>query len=612
VPSCRQDWRGSGKALKSSITILSRPTVRYALEFGEFFKPVEIDHAKDLLRHGQERADALTHGSAPWTTATGLVVRGYVSKIDRSVQPYGLVVPATYSPALPHRWRLDTWFHGRNETLSEGNFLYDREHNPGEFTPPNTIVLHLYGRYCNANKLAGEVDLFEALDAVKGQYPIDENRIVVRGFSMGGAAAWHFAAHYAGLWAAAAPGAGFSDTPEFLRVWQKEILQPTPWEVRLWHLYDASDYAANLFNCPVVAYSGEIDSQKQAADFMAKAMAAEGMTMTHVIGPNTAHRYHPDAKVTINQLIDAIAERGRDPYPRKIRFTTWTLAYNRMKWVVIDGLGKHWERARLDAEIVDDHSVEVKSANVTAFTLSMGAGGCPLDNMRKPAVTIDGQRVIAPTPESDRAWKAHFVKAGGKWSVGDAAAEAGLHKRHHLQGPVDDAFLSSFVFVRPTGTAMAPGVAGWVKSEQEHAIQEWRKQFRGEAQVRDDTGITDADIAASNLVLWGDPGSNKVLARIADKLPVRWSGDAVVAGNQRWPAATHAPILIYPNPLNPKKYVVLNSGFTFREYDYLNNARQVPKIPDWAIVDTTTPANDRYPGKIVTAGFFGEKWELTE
>src|SRR5687768_17910198 len=35
------------------------------------------------------------------------------------------------------------------------------------FTPPHAFVLHLYGRYCNANKFAGEVDLFEALDAVK-------------------------------------------------------------------------------------------------------------------------------------------------------------------------------------------------------------------------------------------------------------------------------------------------------------------------------------------------------------------------------------------------------------------------------------------------------------
>jgi len=160
--------------------IIFHNAVRYALQYDEFFKPTEIAHAKELLQQGQERADALAAGSAPWAAATGLVPRGYVSKIDRSVQPYGLVVPPSFSPTRPHRWRLDTWFHGRSEPLNEINFLWEREHNAGEFTPPDTIVLHLYGRYCNANKLAGEVDLFEALDAVKRQYQIDPNRIVVR------------------------------------------------------------------------------------------------------------------------------------------------------------------------------------------------------------------------------------------------------------------------------------------------------------------------------------------------------------------------------------------------------------------------------------------------
>jgi len=70
------------------------------------------------------------------------------------------------------------------------------------------------------------------------------------------------------------------------------------------------------------------------------------------------------------------------------------------------------------------------------------------------------------------------------------------------------------------------------------------------------------------------------------------------------------PVLIYPNPLNPKRYVVINSGFTFREYDYLNNARQVPKLPDYAVVDIDTPPSSRRPGKIVTAGFFDEHWDL--
>src|SRR5258708_22053654 len=159
---------------------------------------------------------------------------------------------------------------------------------------------------------------------------------------------------------------------------------------------------------------------------------------------------------------------------------------------------------------------------------------------------------------------------------------------------------------------MAPGAAGWVGAEQAHAIKEWRRQFRGEAQVRDDTQIGDAEIAASNLVLWGDPGSNRVLARIAGKLPVQWTKDSVTVGSKQWPASSHAPILIYPNPLNPRKYVVLNSGFTFREYDNLNNARQIPKIPDYAIVDTTTLPDERYPGNIVTAGFFRQEWGVVQ
>ena len=172
--------------------------MRTALDNDGFFKPEEIGRAKELLKQGLARAEELAAGRASWPQATGLVVRGYVSKLDGSVQPYGLVVPKSYNPALPWKWRLDAWFHGRNNTLSEINFLYDRQRNAGEFQPENTIVLHLYGRFCNANKFAGEVDLFEALEAVKKAYPIDENRILVRGFSMGGAATWHIAAHHAG------------------------------------------------------------------------------------------------------------------------------------------------------------------------------------------------------------------------------------------------------------------------------------------------------------------------------------------------------------------------------------------------------------------------------
>ena len=67
---------------------------------------------------------------------------------------------------------------------------------------------------------------------------------------------------------------------------------------------------------------------------------------------------------------------------------------------------------------------------------------------------------------------------------------------------------------------------------------------------------------------------------------------------------------LYDCPGNAQRYVVLNSGFTYREYAYLNNARQVPKLPDWAIVDLRTPPNSLWPGRIADADFFDEQWKV--
>lgn len=580
--------------------------VRYALQYNEFFKPEDVKAAKWQIKQGLERVQDLRLGRASWTNQTGLVVRGYLSEIDGSVQPFGLVVPESYQPNSPHQFRLDVWFHGRHENLSEVNFIAERQKNAGQFTPPNTIVLHPYGRYCNANKFAGEVDLFEALASVRKHYPIDENRISVRGFSMGGAATWHIAAHHAGLWASAAPGAGFAETAEY----QKLNLNDVPWyEQKLWHWYNATDYAANLFNCPTVAYSGEIDKQIQAAQIMAREMKSEGMELTHMIGPQTEHKYHPDAIMEISRRIDGIVAAGRNPLPRRVKFTTWTLRYNRMAWVQVDALGEHWQRARVEAEIRNNAPIQITTQNVTGLTLQMASGQCPLDNSRRPTVVIDKQEVAASPVMSDRSWTSRFRKLDGKWSLVEKD-EAGLSKRHGLQGPIDDAFMSSFIFVRPTGKAMNDKIAAWSASEMNRAVAQWRAMFRGEARIKDDVAINDTDIANSNLILWGDPSSNTVLARIVAKLPITWNSQTVKVGEQSFAASQHSPVMIYPNPLNPKRYIVINSGFTFREAHYLTNSQQTPKLPDWAIVDLSVAPSPYAPGRIAAAGFFGERWEL--
>ena len=100
-----------------------------------------------------------------------------------------------------------------------------------------------------------------------------------------------------------------------------------------------------------------------------------------------------------------------------------------------------------------------------------------------------------------------------------------------------------------------------------------------------------------------------MLAKIIAQLPVKWDAKELVFRGQIYAAANHAPILVFPNPLNPARYVVLNSGIDFRADGYGNNALQTPKLPDWAIVDLRTAPGPRWPGKIVEAGFFDEEWK---
>lgn len=582
--------------------------VDWALRYNEVHKPAELKAAAELLAEGVERAVALQAGQMPWLAQKGLVVRGYRSRIDGSVQPYGMVIPESYSGAP---MRLDTWFHGRGETLSELAFIDQRRKQRGQALPRNALVIHLYGRYSCANKFAGEIDLLEALEHAGKFYAIDEDRVIVRGFSMGGAATWQFAVHYADRWCAASPGAGFAETPEFLKVFQGEDVFQAPWyEQKLWRWYNATDAALNLFHCPTVAYSGELDRQKQAADAMEAALRAEHLDLLHLIGPQTEHKIHPESMAEIERRLAAIAAGGRARMPYEVHFTTWMLRYHRMHWVVLNELEEHWERARIHASITGPASLRARTQNIAALSFEMPAGHCPLHPMERPSLEIDGQQLSLRRPRSDRSWTAHLRKVNGQWQETLTAhdPEASLVKKPGLHGPIDDAFMDRFLMVLPTGEAWNARPAEWAAAEAERARFEWRRQFRGDAPVKKDHEVTDADIASSHLVLWGDPGSNALLARLLDRLPIQWSKQTLSANGVAHDAAGHMPVLIFPNPLNPERYVVLNSGFTYREYAYLNNARQVPMLPDWAVIDLSEPPNTVRPGRVADAGFFDERW----
>src|SRR5690606_30710856 len=165
----------------------------------------------------------------------------------------------------------------------------------------------------------------------------------------------------------------------------------SPWEQRLWRWYDATAWAANLSNCPTIAYAGELDPQRQASEIMERALAAEGLTLERFTGPQTAHKYHPETRDTLAARLATLAAQGRDPLPRSVWLTTYTLRYPEVAWVRAEGLQQHWERAEVRARRTDDGSVTVTTRNVTALTLTLPA-------LRD--VTVDGQAFPSPAPAS--------------------------------------------------------------------------------------------------------------------------------------------------------------------------------------------------------------------
>jgi dienelactone hydrolase len=126
------------------------------------------------------------------------------------------------------------------------------------------VQLNIYGRGNNAYRWAGETDVGDVLDnfasierELNRDLMLHPGKVVLRGFSMGGAGTWHLGLHRrtAGAFSARA---GFTTTKGYVA----KLGQLPAYQDACLHIYDAVDYAENAFNVPIVAYSGADDPQK--------------------------------------------------------------------------------------------------------------------------------------------------------------------------------------------------------------------------------------------------------------------------------------------------------------------------------------------------------------
>ena len=279
----------------------------------EFYTRKYLEDTLAVLERGIARARQLD--SPLWPHQRGRLSRAYRSRVDGSVQPYGLGVPESYDASRPVR--LDVVLHGRAATMNEVSFLAAHDSAKPLPAEQDYITLEVFGRTNNAYRWAGETDVFEALASVQRRYNIAPNRMVLRGFSMGGAGAWHIGLHHPDRWAAVEAGAGFVETINYAK------LQDLPaYQERALRIYDAADYADNARLLPVVGYGGERDPQLRASQTIRERLGeAPSPQVLFLSGPNTAHKWHPDSLRESNAFIDRAVAQGRRQ-PERIRFVT--------------------------------------------------------------------------------------------------------------------------------------------------------------------------------------------------------------------------------------------------------------------------------------------------
>ena len=588
----------------------------WALKYDREFTPADVGLLEKAVQRGRDRTAAVAESKTPWMTRRGKVALGYASQVDESVQPYGLIVPKIYDSKKPIR--LDVVLHGSTKPIgmSELRFMARFDEGDGENSSPpdqSFIELHPLGRVENCYRWSGETDVFEAIGNVCERFNIDRNRIVLRGMSMGASGTWHLGLKHPDRFAALGPYCGYVDTHKFsetpLPNFVKVGALPEHQELGL-HMLDSIDYAANAGVVPAIACMGEKDIFFDAHVIMGEATKREGLTMTNLISPGTGHVIDP---VTHAEQMRRIAEHVAlaPRQPRELRFVTWTLKYNRCHWLEVLGLDRHYARAEISAKLDDKVLVIDEPRNINRFAVL---------GLRLPispnTVRIGKDEFAFHQNFAKYDGAVIFQRHGDQWQLDDKGGVAQhTGKRQGRQGPIDDAFTSRFLCVRGTGQPWNVAAQAYADASLHRFADEWHHYFRGELPVKDDVAVTEDDLRRCNLILFGDPGSNSWIAKVLPHLPLTWSKDSLKFDGHEYSAADHFPALIAPNPMAGanERYVVLNSGHTFREAELAKvNYLLFPRWGDWAVlqIDASRPAAEPLQEKVVRAGYFDEHWQF--
>lgn len=567
------------------------------------------------------RAAALSQlGADRLPEGDGAVMRAFVSEVDGTIQPYSLTIPKAYDPSVG--WPLIVNLHGH------GWFRPFQGHPAPAYE--GAFGLAAAGRGATDFRELGEISVLRSIAEVKRDFSIDDDRVYIRGGSMGGTGAWYLATRYADQFAGILPICGNTDNQAWTLRWGWNKDFPGRFgDLRHWlqESHTARAFAPNLLHLPayVIHGSGDVVVPPEHSRYMVAELRALGAPVEYREIPNRGHSGFPGP--IIEEGLAWMCGHPRQPFPSRVLWRADRMRHGKAYWLRLEEKRSEGAFAEIEAQAGENNRVTIRTDNLRAFSIQRTA---PLFAENRPLfLTIDGERVIFPLRRpGDPEWAQlrQTPELGWRDAARMTDPPPSPRKTAWLEGPISEAFLQPFVLVQGTKSE-DPDIQRLWQRETDHFREEWKRRNLAPCYRIKDTDLTEQVAARRNLVLFGGPRHNHVAARLAPRLPLDdvlspLRGRALLhPGSGLRATRTEADdvgyFLVYPHPDHPDRLVVVwnangpaaiyqgwgrfGNWFNWGIYDSR-------KYFDYAVYDSRSAS----PETLLLVGWFDPDWSARD
>ena len=522
----------------------------------------------------------------------GFVRLAWRDDVDGSAQFARAYLPPGYEPK--QTWPLVVVLHGYNPR----NPPYIRwwgatSRHQGIAERHGVVVLEPHGRGNTSYNGIGDRDVLTAIRLAKSKFSIDDTRVYLTGYSMGGGGTWHVGTRHPELFAAIGPIYGGWD----YHVWaaEDEPARLTPRNRFFQESSSSFAQAEQLLTTPVFVNHGDDDSLVDVdhSRYAVKLLQRWGYPIRYWEHPGKGH----GRLGCEDELVRWFLAHRRNANPRRVRVRSPRLKTAAAHWVRVEQRQDPFAFIEVDARVADRHTVRLDTANVLQLRLSPAE---PLVDRSRPV------RVLWNGEDAG----AHPFTKGAVTLRAKGYTPAKLHKSPQIEGPIGDAATTPFAIV--VGTASkSPAMRRFCQLRAQARRDQWETWQHVRPRCFLDTEITDKQIETYSLILYGGPDENLVTRKLIEHIPLTIEPDAITVAGQRFAAKDAAVGMVYPHPRNAARCVAIHAGNSPAGMFFAN---QLDDGFDFVISDARIHPDDDVPGEKlrIVAGYFDRDWQYAE